>query len=46
MVLAALFLDEPIKTAQVIGGVIVIAALTGVIRRDLQITARYSTNIG
>lgn len=46
MVLAALFLDEPIKIAQVVGGVIVIAALTGVIRRDLQITARYSTNIG
>ena len=46
MVLAALFLDEPIKIAQVVGGVIVIAALTGVIRRDLQITARYSTSIG
>ncbi|MCE2513023.1 MAG: DMT family transporter [Acidimicrobiia bacterium] len=46
MVLAAAFLDEPIKIAQVTGGVIVIAALAGVIRRDLQITTRYSTGIG
>ena len=46
MVLAALFLDEPIKMAQVTGGVIVIAALAGVIRRDVQITGRYSTGIG
>ncbi len=46
MILAATFLDEPIKVAQVVGGIIVIAALTGVIRRDLQITARNSTGIG
>ena len=46
MVLAAVFLDEPIKIAQVVGGVVVIAALAGVIRRDLQITTRYSTGIG
>jgi len=46
MILAAVFLDEPIKIAQVVGGVIVIAALAGVIRRDLQITTRYSTGIG
>lgn len=46
MVLAAPFLDEPIKIAQVVGGIIVIAALTGVIRRDLQITTRHSTSIG
>ncbi|MCY4068256.1 MAG: DMT family transporter [Acidimicrobiaceae bacterium] len=41
MVLAAIFLDEPIRAAQVIGGVIVIAAVAGVVRRDLQITARH-----
>ena len=46
MVLAAVFLDEPIKIAQVLGGVIVIAALAGVIRRHVQITGRYSTGIG
>ena len=46
MVLAVVFLDEPIKIAQVVGGVVVIAALAGVIRRDLQITTRYSTGIG
>ena len=46
MVLAAVFLDEPIKIAQVVGGLIVIAALAGVIRRDLQITNRYSTGTG
>ena len=37
MVGAALFLDEPIKTAQVIGGAIVLAAVAEVIRRDLQL---------
>ncbi len=41
MVLAAIFLDEPIRTAQVIGGVIVIAAVAGVVQRDMQITARH-----
>ena len=46
MVLAAVFEDEPIKTAQVIGGVIVIAALAGVIRRDAQVTTRYGPGIG
>ena len=46
MVLAALLLDEPIKIAQVIGGVVVIAALAGVIRRDFQIGTRYGTGIG
>lgn len=46
MVLAAVFLDEPIKTAQVIGGVIVIAALAGVIRRDIRITTSYDTSTG
>ena len=44
MVGAALFLDEPIKIAQVVGGVIVIAAVAAVIRRDLQITARHGTS--
>lgn len=44
MVGAALFLDEPIRIAQVVGGAIVIAAVAGVIRRDLQITARHRTN--
>ena len=44
MVCAALFIDEPIKLAQVVGGVIVIAAVAGVIRRDLQITARHPLN--
>jgi drug/metabolite transporter (DMT)-like permease len=43
MVLAAVFLDEPIKTAQMIGGVIVIATLAGVIRRDVRITTGSST---
>ncbi len=43
MVLAAIFLDEPIRIAQVIGGVIVIAAVAGVVRRDLQITARHGS---
>ena len=46
MVLAVFFLDEPMRIAQVIGGVIVISALAGVIRRDLQITTRYSTGAG
>ncbi len=41
MVLAVFFLDEPIKVAQVAGGVIVIAALAGVIRRDVQITTAH-----
>ncbi len=41
MVLAVFFLDEPIKLAQVAGGVIVIAALAGVIRRDVQITTAH-----
>ena len=41
---AALFLDEPIRIAQVVGGAVVIAAVAGVIRRDLQITARHRTN--
>ncbi len=41
MVLAAVFLDEPVKIAQAVGGVIVLAALAGVIRRDLQITTRH-----
>ncbi len=40
MVGAALFLDEPIKLAQVVGGIIVLASVAGVIHRDLQITAR------
>ena len=44
MVGAALFLDEPIRIAQVVGGAVVIAAVAGVIRRDLQITARHRTN--
>ena len=44
MVGAALFLDEPIRIAQVVGGAVVIAAVAGVIRRDLQITARHGTN--
>ncbi len=44
MVGAALFLDEPIRIAQVVGGAIVIAAVAGVIRRDLQITARHRTS--
>ena len=43
MVGAALFLDEPIRIAQVVGGAVVIAAVAGVIRRDLQITARHGT---
>ncbi|MYB03257.1 MAG: DMT family transporter [Acidimicrobiaceae bacterium] len=43
MVGAALFLDEPIKIAQVIGGAVVLAAVAAVIRRDLQITARHGT---
>ena len=43
MVGAALFLDEPIRIAQVVGGAVVIAAVAGVIRRDLQITARHRT---
>jgi drug/metabolite transporter (DMT)-like permease len=46
MVGAALFLDEPIKLAQVIGGTIVIAALAAVIRRDIQLTARHNTTTG
>ena len=41
MVGAALFLDEPIQIAQVVGGAIVIAAVAAVIRRDLQLTARH-----
>ena len=44
MVGAALFLDEPIKVAQVIGGAIVIAALASVIRRDLQLNARNASS--
>ena len=43
MVGAALFLDEPIRIAQVVGGAVVIAAVAAVIRRDLQITARHGT---
>ena len=39
---SAIFLDEPIQVAQVVGGAIVIAAVAGVIRRDLQITARHA----
>lgn len=46
MVGAALFLDEPIKLAQVIGGTIVIAALAAVIRRDIRLNARHATNTG
>ena len=42
MVGAAMFLDEPVKVAQVIGGAIVIAAVAAVIRRDLQLTAGQS----
>lgn len=45
MVLAAVFEDEPIKIAQVIGGAIVIAAVAGVIRRDVRITTRYDTGL-
>ena len=44
MVGAALFLDEPIKIAQVIGGAVVLAAVAAVIRRDIQITARHGTS--
>lgn len=43
---AALFLDEPIKVTQVIGGAIVIVALVAVIRRDLQLAALDSTSVG
>ena len=39
MVGAALFVDEPIKLAQVAGGVIVIVAVAAVIRRDMQVAA-------
>ena len=46
MVLAAVFLDEPIKIAQVTGGVIVIAAVASVIRRDVQLAARHAPNLG
>lgn len=46
MVGAAIFLDEPIRAAQVVGGVIVIAAVAAVIRRDLQLTARHGTSVG
>ena len=46
MIGAALFLDEPVKLAQVVGGVIVIAAVAAVIRRDMQLTARHGTSIG
>lgn len=44
MVGAALFLEEPIRIAQVVGGAAVIAAVAAVIRRDLQITARHGTS--
>lgn len=40
MVCAALFLDEPIRVAQVVGGAVVIAAVAEIIRHDLQVTAR------
>ena len=40
MVGAAIFLDEPIRPLQAIGGAIVIATLVAVIRRDLQLLAR------
>ena len=46
MVLAAIFLDEPIRAFQAVGGAIVIAALAAVVRRDLQLSARHSTSIG
>ena len=46
MVGAALFLDEPIRVTQVIGGAIVIVALVAVIRRDLQLAALDSTSVG
>ena len=44
MVGAAIFLDEPIRIAQVVGGAIVIAAVAAVIRRDMQIAARHAPN--
>ena len=44
MVCAAIFIDEPIKIAQVVGGTIVIAAVAAVIRRDMQLTARHGAD--
>lgn len=41
MVLASIFLDEPIRASQAVGGAIVIGALAAVVRRDLQLTTRY-----
>lgn len=46
MVGAALFLDEPIRLAQVVGGVIVIAAVAAVIRRDVQLATRHGISTG
>ena len=46
MVGAVLFLDEPIRVAQVVGGTIVIAAVAAVIRRDLQLVARHGPSTG
>ena len=42
MVGAALFVDEPIKLAQVAGGLIVIVAVAAVIRRDMQLAVRHA----
>lgn len=44
MIAAAIFLDEPITISQAIGGVIVLAALAAVIRRDLQLLARHGVD--
>ena len=43
---AAIFLDEPIQIAQVVGGAIVITAVAAVIRRDMQLNARHAPTPG
>ncbi len=43
MICAAMFLDEPIRVAQVVGGAIVIAAVAAVVRHDLQLIAHHGT---
>ena len=44
MICAAMFLDEPIQVAQVVGGAIVIAAVAAVVRHDLQLIARNASS--
>ncbi len=42
MIGAAVFLEEPIVAAQMVGAVVVVAALSAVIRRDTQLEARHT----